>query len=86
MLNFCANTSVTCKAFKPELSNDALNRLSDFYLAMRAASETEGSPVAITARQLESLVRVSKLRARVALRKEVTAEDAEAAITIMKRR
>ncbi len=52
---------------------------------MRSASETEGSPVAITARQLESLVRVAEARARVALRKEVTAEDADAAIAIMKR-
>ena len=60
------------KSIKPELSMDALNRLSDFYLAMRSASETEGSPVAITARQLESLVRISEARARVALRKEVT--------------
>jgi replicative DNA helicase Mcm len=73
------------KGIKPVLSNDALNRLSEFYLAMRGASETEGSPVAITARQLESLVRIAEARARVALRKEVTAEDAEAAIAIMKR-
>jgi replicative DNA helicase Mcm len=73
------------KSVKPELSMDALNRLSDFYLAMRSASETEGSPVAITARQLESLVRIAEARARVALRKEVTAEDADAAIAIMKR-
>jgi replicative DNA helicase Mcm len=73
------------KSVKPELSMDALNRLSDFYLAMRSASETEGSPVAITARQLESLVRVSEARARVALRSEVTAADADAAIAIMKR-
>jgi replicative DNA helicase Mcm len=73
------------KSIKPELSMDALNRLSDFYLAMRSASETEGSPVAITARQLESLVRISEARARVALRKEVTAADADAAIAIMKR-
>jgi replicative DNA helicase Mcm len=73
------------KGIKPELGNDALKRLSDFYLAMRNASESEGSPVAITARQLESLVRISEARARVALRKEVTAEDAEAAIAIMKR-
>jgi len=73
------------KGIKPVLGNDALKRLSDFYLAMRSASETEGSPVAITARQLESLVRVAEARARVALRKEVTAEDAEAAIAIMKR-
>jgi replicative DNA helicase Mcm len=73
------------KAIKPVLSKDALRRLSDFYLAMRSASETEGSPVAITARQLESLVRISEARARVALKKEVSAEDAEAAIALMKR-
>ncbi len=73
------------KGIKPVLSDDALKQLSDFYLAMRSASETEGSPVAITARQLESLVRISEARARVALRKEVTAEDAGAAIAIMRK-
>jgi replicative DNA helicase Mcm len=73
------------KAIKPVLSNDALKSLKNFYLTMRSASETEGSPVAITARQLEALVRIAEARARVALRKEVSAEDAEAAITIMKR-
>ncbi len=73
------------KGIKPVLTQEALKRLNDFYLAMRSASEAEGSPVAITARQLESLVRVAEARARTALRKEVLAEDAEAAITIMKR-
>jgi replicative DNA helicase Mcm len=73
------------KGIKPVLTQEALQRLNDFYLAMRAASETEGSPVAITARQLESLVRVSEARTRCALRKEVTAEDAEAAVAIMKK-
>jgi replicative DNA helicase Mcm len=73
------------KGIKPVLTKDALDRLKDFYLAMRSASETEGSPVAITARQLESLVRTSEARARAALRKEVSAEDAEAAISIMKK-
>ncbi|MCX8149923.1 MAG: minichromosome maintenance protein MCM [Candidatus Bathyarchaeota archaeon] len=73
------------KTIQPELSDDALNKLRDFYLAMRAASESEGSPVAITARQLESLVRVAEARARAALRKEVTGEDADAAIALMKR-
>ena len=73
------------KGIKPALTVEAAKQLSDFYLAMRAASETEGSPVAITARQLESLVRISEARARVALRKDVTSEDAAAAITIMKR-
>lgn len=70
---------------KPVLTDEAIRRLKDFYLAMRSASEVEGAPVAITARQLESLVRTAEARARVALRKEVLAEDAEAAIAIMKR-
>jgi len=73
------------KGVRPTLSQEALKRLQDFYLAMRSASEAEGSPVAITARQLESLVRIAEARARVKLRKEVAAEDAEAAVAIMKR-
>ncbi len=73
------------KGIKPVLTQEALQRLKDFYLAMRLASESEGSPVAITARQLESLVRIAEARARASLRKEVLAEDAEAAVTIMKR-
>ena len=73
------------KSIKPVLTKEALQRLKDFYLSMRSVSETEGSPVAITARQLESLVRIAEARARAALRKKVLAEDAEAAITIMRR-
>ncbi|MEM1563235.1 MAG: minichromosome maintenance protein MCM [Candidatus Bathyarchaeia archaeon] len=73
------------KTIKPILTGEALQRLKDFYLAMRSASESEGSPIAITARQLESLIRLAEARARAALRTEVLAEDAEAAINIMKR-
>ncbi len=73
------------KGTRPALGQEAIKRLNDFYLAMRSASEAEGSPVAITARQLESLVRTAEARARVALRNEVTAEDAEASVAIMKR-
>jgi replicative DNA helicase Mcm len=73
------------KGIRPALTTDATQRINDFYLAMRGASETEGSPVAICARQLESLVRIAEARARSALRKEVSAEDAEASITIMKK-
>ena len=71
------------KNIKPVLTKDAMERLKAFYLVMRAASETEGTPVAITARQLESLVRVAEARARAALREEVLAEDADRAIEIM---
>jgi replicative DNA helicase Mcm len=73
------------KGIKPILTLDATKRLNDFYLVMRSASEAEGSPVAITARQLEALVRISEARARASLRKEVTAEDAETAVIVMKR-
>lgn len=73
------------KTIRPELSSGALKVLGDFYLAMRSASEGEGSPIAITARQLESLIRISEARARVALRKKVTEEDAKAAINLMQR-
>ena len=73
------------KGIKPTLTSEALQRLKDFYLTMRSVSETESSPVAITARQLESLIRLAEARARAALRTEVLAEDAEAAINIAKR-
>jgi replicative DNA helicase Mcm len=72
------------KNIKPVLTQEALERLKSFYLLMRSASETEGTPVAITARQLESLVRVAEARARASLRDKVLAEDAERAIDIMK--
>ncbi len=71
------------KNIKPVLTQEALERLKSFYLLMRSASETEGTPVAITARQLESLVRVAEARARASLRNEVLAEDAERATEIM---
>jgi replicative DNA helicase Mcm len=70
---------------KPTLTKDALERIKNFYLTMRSNSETEGTPIAITARQLESLVRVAEASARAALRTEVPVEDAEKAIEIMKR-
>jgi replicative DNA helicase Mcm len=73
------------KNIKPRLSKEAGERLKDFYLAMRSASESEGTPIAITARQLESLVRVAEARARIDLRDSVLPEDAETAIAIMRR-
>ena len=72
------------KNIKPVLSKGALERLKAFYLEMRAVTERiEGSPIAITARQLESLVRLAEARARIGLRNKITVEDAETAIVIM---
>jgi DNA replicative helicase MCM subunit Mcm2 (Cdc46/Mcm family) len=73
------------KRAKPVISDEAMKRFEEFYLRMRAASESRESPVAITPRQLEALVRLSEARARAALRSEVTAEDAEAVIALVKK-
>ena len=72
------------KGITPVLTQESFNRLKEFYLEMRSASGVEGSPIAITARQLESLVRISEARAKAALREEVITEDAVHAIAIMK--
>ena len=72
------------KTIRPQLSPEALEHLCTFYLSMRAASESEGAPISITARQLESLVRLAEARARIALRPTVTVDDATAAINIMR--
>ena len=69
---------------KPKLTTEAGEKLEDFYLRMRKAGEAANSPVPITARQLEALVRLSEARAKMALREEVSIEDAEAAIRLMK--
>ncbi len=69
---------------KPVLSEEASKRLEEFYLEMRKAGETSDSPIAITARQLESLIRLTESNARMALRSECSIDDAEAAIRILK--
>jgi replicative DNA helicase Mcm len=72
------------KRFTPVLSKEAAEELQRFYLQMRMVYERT-STVAITARQLESLVRLAEARARALLREVVTKEDAEVAIRLMKR-
>jgi len=58
------------------MSKAAAAILKRFYLKLRNRSTSaDGTP--ITARQLESLVRLAEARARVDLRDEVTEEDAQ---------
>ena len=68
----------------PKMTNEAKEKLFDFYLEMRKSSGGENSPIAITPRQLESLIRLSEAFARAALKKEVTEKEAEMAIQLMK--
>jgi replicative DNA helicase Mcm len=66
----------------PELSPEAAERLNSFYSEMRRKSESPDSPVVITTRQLEGLVRLTKAHARLRLSKVASAADAEAAIRL----
>jgi replicative DNA helicase Mcm len=66
----------------PQLSGEAVEIIENFYVDLRKSAEG-GAAVPITARQLESLVRLSEARARMALRSKVTKEDAQAAVRLM---
>ena len=67
---------------KPVMTEEAKKMLVDFFVEMRrAAAESKGAtPISITARQMESLIRLAEAHARMALKEVVEAEDAAEAI------
>ncbi len=69
------------KRITPVMTEDSMNKLRDFYLNIRGSGGEEDS-IPITARQLESLVRLSESSARAHLRDRVITSDAERAITV----
>jgi replicative DNA helicase Mcm len=68
---------------KPRLTPVAGDRLKNFYVEKRSAGDQRDAPVPITARQLGALIRLAQAHAKMALREEVTIEDAEAAIRLL---
>ncbi|KAK7285096.1 hypothetical protein RJT34_19855 [Clitoria ternatea] len=67
----------------PRMTKPAAEILQEFYLKLRDHNTSaDGTP--ITARQLESLVRLAEARARLDLRVEITAQDAMDVVEIMK--
>jgi replicative DNA helicase Mcm len=71
------------KRIEPVLTEEAVNEIRQYYLKMRSLSGSTESPVAITPRQLEALVRLAEARARSFLRDRVETEDARAIIRLM---
>ncbi|AAF23296.1 putative minichromosome maintenance (MCM) protein [Arabidopsis thaliana] len=65
------------------MSKDAGEIIQKFYLKLRDHN-TSADSTPITARQLESLVRLAQARARVDLREEITVQDAMDVVEIMK--
>jgi len=71
------------KYIHPKLTEEAKNKIIQFYTEMRAKSENPNSPITITPRQLEALIRLAEAHAKMSLSNVVTAKDAEAAIELM---
>ncbi|XP_072024490.1 DNA helicase MCM8-like [Amphiura filiformis] len=71
------------KYVHPSLTPDAAIVLQNFYLELRKQHQgLDSTP--ITTRQLESLIRLSEARARLELRENVTQQDAEDVVELMK--
>ena len=70
------------KQVKPKLTNGAIEVLQEFYVGMRSSADDDDSPVPITARQLEALVRLSEANCKIRLGKKVTDIDAKRAIKL----
>ena len=63
---------------------EVLKAIEEYYVQCRAIAEKGAAPIPITARQLEALIRLSKANARMRLGTEVTLEDANQAIALLK--
>ena len=68
---------------QPSLTDDAMERIEQFYLNLRKESD-DSSAIAITPRYLEAIIRLSESQARMALKEDVTIDHVEAAINLLR--
>lgn len=66
----------------PVLNKEAKEKIERYYLSLRSRTEKD-APIAITARQLEGLIRLTEASARLRLSDHVTIEDLERAIMLV---
>ena len=73
------------KSKKPIFTEDALNRLIEYYLEIRSGYSDESSvkSIPINARQLEGLVRLSEAYAKIRLSNKITIRDTNKAIELL---
>jgi replicative DNA helicase Mcm len=71
---------------KPKLTNEAVDKMREFYVGLRNRPIIEGQEmrtIPISARQLNSLIRMGEAAARIRLSETVDAEDAVVAIKLL---
>jgi replicative DNA helicase Mcm len=71
------------KEIYPIIDDEARNQLIEFYLGLRRQGEDRDSPVPVTARQLEALVRLCEASARIRLSNEITTDDSRRVIRVV---
>lgn len=67
----------------PVMEPEAIQKFSEFYIRMRGMWEGANSPMPMTARQLEALVRLGEASARVRLSNKITSEDADRVLELV---
>lgn len=70
-----------CKKSDPTLTSEAEEKILDYYLKMRNVESEE--MITVTPRQLGGLIRLATARARLLMKDQVEAEDAERAIFLI---
>ncbi|MFX1412081.1 MAG: minichromosome maintenance protein MCM [Promethearchaeota archaeon] len=73
------------RACNPVLTEEAKERIKEFYLELRAQYDSEDAIISILARNLDALVRLCEAYAKMALRVKVLKEDVEDIIKLFKR-
>lgn len=69
----------------PVLSDEAKERIKEFYLKLRGQYDSEDAIISILARNLDALIRLSEANSKMALRDTVLKEDVEEIIKLFKR-
>ena len=71
--------------YEPLLTDEAKERIKEYYLDLRGKYDSEDAIVSILARNLDALVRLSEAHAKMALRNKVLKKDVESIIVLFKR-
>jgi len=71
--------------YLPIITEEAKERIKNFYLELRGKYDSEDAVVSILARNLDALVRLSEAFAKMALRNKVLKEDVDEIIKLFKR-